>query len=157
MALEIPSKPRGLLYLGFMVPRYLYRWHLGWLFGHRMLMITHIGRKSGLRRQNVLEVVRYDPLTRECIVMAGYGVKSDWYRNIQARPAVEVQVGRQCYVPQQRMLSCEETLRLLEEYRRQHPRLLRGLMRVIGYTYDGTSEGLRALSQSLRGVAFRPQ
>ncbi|GHO85824.1 hypothetical protein KSZ_38300 [Dictyobacter formicarum] len=104
----------------------------------------------------MLEVVRYDPLTRECIVIAGYGVKSDWYRNIQVQPAVEVQVGRQRYAPRQRILSFEETLHLLDEYQQRHPRLFRGLMRVIGYTYDSTPEGLRALSQCLQGVAFRP-
>jgi deazaflavin-dependent oxidoreductase (nitroreductase family) len=151
-----PEKPQGLLKFAFTLPRYLYRWHLGWLLGHRCLMITHIGRKSGRRRQTVLEVVRYDPSTRECIVMAGYGAQSDWYRNIQACPAIEVQVGRQRYTPQQRMLSAEETLHVLEEYQRQHPWAFRELMHLAGYTYDGTPEGLRAVSQILRGVALHP-
>ncbi len=78
----VPSKPTGLLKLTFTLPRYLYRWHLGWLFGHRCLMITHIGRKTGRRRQTVLEVVHYDPSTQACIVMSGYGAKSDWYPEI---------------------------------------------------------------------------
>src|SRR5579885_1162509 len=101
MAVITQSKPAGLLKLVFRMPRYLYRWHLGWLFGHRFLMITHIGRKSGLRRQTVLEVAHYDPSTQECVVMAGYGTQSDWYRNIQAQPAIEVQIGHQRYCPRQ--------------------------------------------------------
>jgi deazaflavin-dependent oxidoreductase (nitroreductase family) len=145
-----------LLKLGFVLPKYLYRWHLGWLLGHRCLMMTHIGRKSGRRRQTVLEVVHYDPSTQECIVMSGYGAQSDWYRNIQIRPAVEVQVGRQHYAPQQRILTPEETLAILREYQRVHPRLFRGFMRFLGYPYDGTDDGLRALSHALRGVALRP-
>lgn len=158
MAITAPAKqPTGLLKLIFILPRYLYRWRLGWLFGHKCLMITHIGRKSGRTRHTVLEVVRYDRATRECIVMSGYGTQSDWYRNIQLRPALEVQTGLQRYTPQQRMLSGEETHTILSEYQRKHPAAFREFMHIIGYTaYDGTSEGVRALSQVLQGVAFRP-
>lgn len=38
------------------LPLWLYRARLGLLVGHRMLMMEHIGRRSGLRRQVVLEV-----------------------------------------------------------------------------------------------------
>lgn len=154
--LTLPSKPQGLLKWVFHLPRYLYRWHLGWLLGHRFLMLTHLGRKSGRRRQTVLEVVHYNPATKGCIVMAGYGAQSDWYLNIQARPAIEVQIGRQRYTPQQRMLSTEETVHVLEEYQQRHPRAFRAFMRFIGYDYDGTPEALYALGEILRGVALHP-
>lgn len=88
--------------------------------------------------------------------MAGYGAHSDWYRNIQAHPAIEVRIGRQHYTPQQRMLSSEETMHLLEEYQRHHPRAFRELMRIMGYAYEGTPEALRTLSEILRGVALHP-
>ncbi|MEO8954515.1 MAG: nitroreductase family deazaflavin-dependent oxidoreductase [Ktedonobacteraceae bacterium] len=155
-----PSKPTGFLKWAFTLPRYLYRWHLGWLLGHLCLMITHIGRKTGQRRQTVLEIIQYDPSIQECIVMAGWGAQSDWYRNIQSQPAVEVQVGRLRYRPQQRLLSSEETLAILQEYPRRHPFrahfLLPLLTSLVGVAYDGTPEGLRNLSQYFRGVAFRP-
>ena len=156
MTAIVPSKPGRLLKLTFALPRYLYRWHLGWLFGHRCLMITHVGRKTGRLRQTVVEVVHYDPTTRECIVMSGYGTQSDWYRNIEARSACEVQVGRQRYRPRQRLLSAEETLTVLQAYQQRHPWGFRELMRLVGNAYDGTPEGLRSISQVLRGVAFRP-
>src|SRR5579862_2878852 len=152
-----PSKPTGQQKLAFLLPRSLYRWHLGWLLGHRCLMITHRGRKTGRLRQTVLEVVSYDPSTQECIVMSGYGTQSDWYRNIKVHPAIEVQVGRQRYPPQQRMLEDQETRTRLEEYQRDHPLLFRELMCLVGYASDATPEGLRALSRVLRGVAWRPQ
>lgn len=156
MAVVASSKPTGLLKLAFTLPRYLYRWHLGWVLGHLCLMITHVGRKTGRIRQTVLEVVHFDPSTQECIVMSGYGTQSDWYRNIEAHPAIQVQVGRQRYTPRQRMLSAEETLHILQEYQRHHPWRFRELMHLAGYSYDGTPEGLLAISQVLRGVAFRP-
>jgi hypothetical protein len=43
----------------FFAPVSLYRLHLGWLLGHRFLLLTHTGRRSGLRRQTVLEVMEY--------------------------------------------------------------------------------------------------
>lgn len=156
MTVLAPSKPTGLLKLVFALPRYLYRWHLGWLLGHRCLMITHVGRKTGRLRQTVVEVAHYDPATQECIVVAAWGEQTDWYRNLEAQSAREVQVGRLRYRPQQHLLSAEETLAVLQAYQRHHPWGFRELMRLVGYAYDGTPEGLRAISQVLRGVAFRP-
>ncbi|QBD74717.1 nitroreductase family deazaflavin-dependent oxidoreductase [Ktedonosporobacter rubrisoli] len=155
-ALTRPGKPTGLLKLFFKSPLFLYRWHLGWLLGHRFLMFTHIGRKSGRRLQTVVEVVKYDPVTQESVIVAGYGTISDWYRNLQAHPAVEVQIGFKRYVPQQRLLTSEETYEILKYYKRKHPFLVRGLFSFVGYPYDGTEAGLQAVNQIVRGVAFRP-
>lgn len=49
----------GLLRVRWLVraPIGLYRAHLGFLFGSRLLMLEHTGRKSGTRRYVVLEVV----------------------------------------------------------------------------------------------------
>ena len=43
--------------------------------------------------QTVVEVVRFDPRTREIVVAAGWGGQTDWYRNIQRTPALEVRTG----------------------------------------------------------------
>jgi F420H(2)-dependent quinone reductase len=56
----------------------------------------------------VLEVIRYDPATRESVVPSGWGERSDWYRNIKASPALEVQTGGERYVPVQRFLAPDE-------------------------------------------------
>jgi hypothetical protein len=57
----VAVRHRSFLWYLFRAPVYLYRWHMGWLFGHRCLLLAHTGRRSGLRRQNVLEVVEYRP------------------------------------------------------------------------------------------------
>jgi hypothetical protein len=36
------------------LPLLLYRLGLGWIFGHRFLLLTHKGRRSGKVRQTVL-------------------------------------------------------------------------------------------------------
>ncbi len=53
----------------------------------RIGVITHIGRKSGLKRQTP---VNYALVDGEVYCTAGFGRISDWYRNIQANPNVEV-------------------------------------------------------------------
>lgn len=149
-------KPRGLLKWGYNLPIVVYRWHLGWLLGHRFLMLTHRGRKSGKPRRTVLEVAHYDPVARECIVGAAYGSQSDWYQNIHAHPALLVQVGWQRYVPQQRDVSPEEVLTILCEYQQHHPWLFRQFTRLFRFPYDGTDESLSTLAQAIPAVAFRP-
>ncbi|MBN2550446.1 MAG: nitroreductase family deazaflavin-dependent oxidoreductase [Anaerolineales bacterium] len=53
----------------------------------RIMVITHTGRKSGLRRQTP---VNYSIIDGDIYCTAGFGHVSDWYRNILANPQVEV-------------------------------------------------------------------
>jgi hypothetical protein len=71
------SKPTGAKRLAFRLPIYLYRLNLGWLLGNRFLLLVHRGRKSGLLRETVLEVLLHDPATRESVVLSAGGEKSD--------------------------------------------------------------------------------
>ena len=49
-----PAKPTGVLKWGYNLPIALYRVRLGWLLGHRFLLLTHQGRKTGRILQTVL-------------------------------------------------------------------------------------------------------
>lgn len=51
------------------------------------LVITHTGRKTGLRRRTPVNFAEVDG---ELYVTAGFGPISDWYRNIKADPRVEI-------------------------------------------------------------------
>ena len=53
----------------------------------RYMVITHIGRKSGIKRRTP---VNYALVDDEVYCVAGFGSGSDWYRNIIANPQVEV-------------------------------------------------------------------
>jgi deazaflavin-dependent oxidoreductase (nitroreductase family) len=151
-----PHKPAGLLKWAYKLPSLLYHWQLGWVLGDRFLMVAHLGRKTGRIRQTVLEVVDYNPETREYVVAAVYGRQSDWYQNIHTRPALWVQVGRERYAPLQRDPSPEETLHLLRAYQQQkHSWAFRQFLRML-YGYDGTESALEELSQKIPTVAFRP-
>lgn len=114
---------------------FIYRWHLEWLFGNRLLLLTSTGRRTGLRRQTVLEVVEYRNEGPEVIVANGFGPDSDWLRNIQAKSDEEVTVGqRQHFVASHPFLTEDEASRVIEryEYRNRYSNRLRRLHLAIG-------------------------
>ena len=61
--------------------------NMGPAIAGRYMVITHTGRKSGLKRRTP---VNYAMVDDEVYCTAGYGSGSDWYRNIIANPQVEV-------------------------------------------------------------------
>lgn len=139
------------------VPRWFYRLRLGWLLGHRVMRLTHRGRASGLIRQTILEVLRYDPRTREVLVVSGWEGKTDWYRNIQHEPALEVRVGWVHYRPVREFLSSEETTRVMLDLFHQHAREVRFAGPLLGIDLDAPESVLRARVETFfRGVRFRP-
>jgi deazaflavin-dependent oxidoreductase (nitroreductase family) len=81
--------------------------------GGRIMVITHTGRRTGKRRQTP---VNYSPVGEAVYCTAGFGARSDWYRNLLSDPQVEV------WLPQARWQgvaedvsdSPERTLRLRE-------------------------------------------
>lgn len=153
-----PRKPRGLLRLVFRLPVFIYRCHLGWLLGHRFLLLLHRGRRTGAIRETVLEVIHYDPETRASIVFSGMGPHADWFKNIEAQPAIAVRTGRIRYVPIHRVLTRSEATDVMARFAREHPweaRLFVPVLKQLGWSTGDTSarNGLRS---NLFLVAFRP-
>jgi deazaflavin-dependent oxidoreductase (nitroreductase family) len=64
------------------------RWINAWpAVGGRIMVISHTGRKSGLRRRTPVNYVMVDG---DVYCTAGFGPRSDWYRNLLANPQVEL-------------------------------------------------------------------
>ena len=103
-------------------PIWIYKARAGALFGSRILMLEHIGRKSGAPRYAVLEVVGH-PTPDTYTVASGFGRKAQWFRNIQANPRVRVFAGSHAPSPATaRVLDQHEADDALAAYRRRHPR-----------------------------------
>ena len=101
-------------------PIWLYRSHLGFLFGSRLLIMEHRSRRSGLPRYVALEVVDH-PSGDCCVVASGFGKTSQWLRNVEADPHVRVSVGRRHLAPAMaRPLSRTDTAAALAAYARRH-------------------------------------
>lgn len=108
----------------------MFRAGLGFVFGRRLVMLEHLGRRSGQRRYVVLEVLERD--TRGLVIVSGYGRSAQWYRNVLAHPEVRVWTGsrraapaRACPVP------AEQVPARLEQYRNRHRRAAKALGRAL--------------------------
>ena len=90
-------------------------------------------------------------------MVSGWEGKTDWYRNIQHEPALEVRIGRVHYQPIQEFLSPEETAQLILTLFRQRPREVRFVGPLLGIDPDAPEPVLRArIDAFFRGVRFRP-
>lgn len=147
--------PSGLLRLLLKAPIPLYLAGLGWLFGHRLLMLEHRGRSSRGVHRSVVEVVAYDRRTHESIVAAGWGTATQWYRDIQVQPAVEIHIGAQQFAPVQRFLGEDEAHDVLDDYVLGHRIAARFILRWLGY--DWSREGRERFYDTVRLVGFRPR
>jgi deazaflavin-dependent oxidoreductase (nitroreductase family) len=114
-------------------PIWLYRARLGFLFGSRMLMLEHIGRKSGARRHVVLEVFDH-PAPDTYVVVSGFGARSQWYRNVLANPQVRVSIAGRTAAATARPLTSAEADTALHAYVSRHPRAWGTLKPVIENT-----------------------
>ena len=102
-------------------PIWIYKVRAGVVLGSRFLMLEHIGRKSGVRRYVVLEVVGH-PTPDSYIVASGFGAKAQWFRNIKSNPRVRVYTGSRAPVPATaRILTRQEADRALGAYIAAHP------------------------------------
>jgi deazaflavin-dependent oxidoreductase (nitroreductase family) len=118
-------------------PIWLYRAGAGGLLGSRFLMLEHIGRKSGLTRNVVLEVIGH-PTPDSYLVASGFGEQAQWFRNIEANPQVRVYAGgRGPSRATARVLSRQEADHALGEYARRHPRAWNQFKPVLERTLGG--------------------
>jgi deazaflavin-dependent oxidoreductase (nitroreductase family) len=151
-----PAKPVGLTKRLYRIPVYLYRLHLGWVFGHRFLLLTHRGRRTGKIHRSTIEVVRYDPDSKESYVISAYGANSDWYRNITKNPPPSVQTGRQKYVPTYRIVPTGEARNILDDFYGEHPSEASFLLKQFFHVEPSRDE-FDALADKLPMIAFRPK
>ena len=148
------QKPTGVFKWFLKAPALLFRAKLGFLFGERFLMITHVGRKSGTTFHTPLEVVVHDTDSAEYIVCSGTGANADWYRNITAQPVTSIQVKNRVWTPGQRMLDSPEAADRFADYEHRHPKAASKLLDSMGQSYDGTDSDRVRMMQNIPMIAF---
>jgi hypothetical protein len=133
----------------------LYRFRLGGLLGHQLMLLVPEGQGAG-GSPTVLRVWHYDRRLHECLIMVRDDDSMDWYRDVVARPSRVFWSGRRHEVPVQRLLSPNEVVECLLEQARTQPRRLASLLHSLGYPPGTSPEQLCRIGHELRGVAFRP-
>jgi deazaflavin-dependent oxidoreductase (nitroreductase family) len=134
---------------------WLYRAHLGFLFGGRIFAIVHHGRKSGKRYVSGLEVlVRRDG---ELFVFSAWGTKADWFRNLEAGGVDELWDGRRRYGGAEfRVLEPDETYEIIVAYEQEHPSTAKRTLPRMLEGYDASEAKRRELAEAGTIVAFKP-
>lgn len=154
----VTQPPTGLQRWFFRAPIMLYRIGLGGLMGGRFLLINHIGRKSGKKRQAVVEVVAHDNASGVYYVASGWGHKSQWFQNLQANPDVTIQVGWKKIDVTAEVVTPETGADVLKQYRENHEFAARELSKRMGIDMaDADTDTLKDIvSDKLPVVAFHP-
>ncbi|MGW5455768.1 nitroreductase family deazaflavin-dependent oxidoreductase [Nocardia sp. NPDC003979] len=123
-------------------PITVYRIGLGFLFGTRLLMLEHLGRRTGARRYVVLEVVAR-PAPGEYVIVSGFGDRAQWYRNIQAHANVRVWCGLHSAVPATAVpMTAAESADALNRYIDTHPGAWKNLRAAIERATGATVDAL---------------
>jgi deazaflavin-dependent oxidoreductase (nitroreductase family) len=110
------------------------------------IMLTTVGRKSGIPHQVVVDIVQRDG--DKIYVVAGYGRRADWVRNLKANPFLKGQIGWSQFDGEAVFL--EETDKnafLLDLYRRR-PTYARTAMRAVGVKLEN-EEGVRTAASKM--------
>lgn len=123
-------------------PQVAYRVGLGPLVGRFVLLLTTTGRKSGLARVTPLQYEEVDGLF---YIGSARGDKSDWFRNIQANPEVEVRVKHTRFSGYAKTVTDPtEIADFLLLRLQRHPRILGMIFRAQGYPAPPSREQLEA-------------
>lgn len=152
------AQPHPLLRPLFRAPALLYRLGLGRLLGRRFLLLEHRGRTTGRLRRTPLEVVRWDAARREATVVSAWGARADWYRNISGASPLAVRIaGERWRTPSHRVLTPDETLALLERYRREHRVAARAIAFVFGWPFAASAPEFETWARGVTAVGFTPR
>jgi deazaflavin-dependent oxidoreductase (nitroreductase family) len=139
MPFDFKQKPTGVFKHILHAPVWLFRARLGFVFGKRIVMLEHEGRRSGKLRRTPLEVVHHQG--DSYILCSGTGPNADWYRNLKAKPALGLWVGSRRREVIQRFLDDSEAATVFAGYETAHPKAAGKLAALMGVSHDGTHEG----------------
>ena len=139
----------------FKMPILQYKLGMGWMIGKHVLLLTTTGRKSGEPRFTPLEYL-YDKENDAYRIAAGWGGKTDWYRNLCKNPNVSVQVGSRKFNAIAEPASDEEVAKYMMHVSQRYPRMDRVWNRWSDKPLDGTFESYVHAAKFFPSVWLRP-
>lgn len=154
----LEKRPNPLMKFFFKVPLFMHKLGLGgWerLIGAQWMLLTTTGRKTGKRRETLVDVMDYNTTTDTYFIEAAYGAHADWYKNIQAQPIFQAQVGRRKFTANAKELDQQDTGEMLVQFFRRKPAYTRSVMAMVGLKFKDENE-LRALGNKLTLLSVTP-
>ena len=146
--------PKPILRLLKYPPRLVYALGLGALIGNLVLLLTTIGRKSGLKRVTPLQ---YEQINGDIYIGSARGTHADWFRNIQADPHVEVRVKSRRFLGIAEPITDPERIAGFLELRlERHPRMIGRMLRAEGLPINPSHSQLVAYAEKMAIVKITP-
>ncbi|MEW5940166.1 MAG: nitroreductase family deazaflavin-dependent oxidoreductase [Chloroflexota bacterium] len=155
----LEKRPNALQKFFFKVPVWVHKLGFGgWerIIGAQWMLIATTGRKSGRKRETMVDVMDYDAASDTYYIEAAYGSRADWVKNIEAAPRFHAQVGRRKFYARLEPLSNQNAGELMVKFYRAKPAYTRSVMKMVGMTFTGEDD-LRALGSKLTLFAVKPE
>lgn len=155
----LEKRPTPLQKYFFKIPLFMHKLGFGgWerLIGAQWMLIATTGRKTGKRRETLVDMMDYNPTTDTYYIEAAYGSHADWFKNIQANPLFNAQVGRRKFIAQAEILNEGDTGEILVQFFRRKPAYTRSVMAMVGMKFKDEDE-LRVLGKNLTLLVVKPQ
>jgi len=132
-----------------------YKIGLGPLIGRVVLLLTTTGRKTGLARVTPLQ---YELIDGVYHIGAVFGMKTDWVRNLQSNPQVQVRVKGETFWGKAEVSTDPEVVADFIQYRRRkHPRMIGLIMKLDGFKSTPSRADLIEYSKNLALVRITPE
>ena len=154
-ALVPVEKPGWVFRWIFKIPVFLNIIRLDSLIPGWMLLLMHVGRKTGRRRVTPLEYI-YQSEDNTYRVMSGWRGNTDWYKNIICNPEVIIKVNGKTVRAVARKLTEDEVLEYLIEILRINPEAIHIFSRWAGRTIEPTLDNLKEACVHFPGAALTP-
>lgn len=89
------------------------------------------------------------------IVVAGYGERTQWYKNLREQLKTTIQIGNQKYTVYIDLISPHDGENIIARYLDKYGKFTGQLFSMIGYEWDGTEADARKIArEGLRFVRF---
>lgn len=155
------ARPSPLRRLLFRAPVLLYRGPIADLMASRgVLQLMTRGRKTGVPRTGL---VSFMAVEQRYVIFSGWGVTSNWYRNLRADPEVTIAVGRRRTRARAELIADparrQELMRQMRKTsaRRGPPPAIRPLLKILHIIdYDGELDQALQAGPALPVVEITP-
>ena len=136
----------------FKTPRIFWRSGLGPITGKIFILLTTVGRKSGMPRRTMIE---YHTVNGIKYAACAFGMRSDWFKNILADPRVTIQTSSGTETAHAfRVVEDDELISVCETFKRRDPPLTSFYLSSLGI--QDTPEDLIANKDKIFFVGFKP-
>ncbi len=137
------------------IPWVAYKIGLGPLIGHKILLLTTIGRRSGNPHTTPLQ---YELVDEKYFIGSARGTESDWYRNILVNPEVWIQVKSQEFPALATPITdIEHITNYLDLRFVRHPIIMGMMFRAQGWPAKPTRDEIQSYAQKRALVEITPK